>query len=365
MTTVAIAHDYLTQRGGAERVVLAMLRAFPEATIYTTLYDPDGTYPEFQYARIVTSPINHVRFLRRHHRLALPLLPLAARTLRIHEDVVVVSSSGWAHGFHASGKRLVYCYSPARWIYQTETYLGSRPSSTWRGRALLAMRPLLRHWDQRQAARADRYLAISRVVRDRILEVYGRDSEVLPAPHNTDPSATQAPVDELKDWANGGYHLVVSRLLPYKNVDAAVAAFSELPSERLVVVGRGPEKARLRRLAGKNVRMFEDLSDEQIRWVYEHCQTLIAPSNEDYGLTPLEAGAYGKATLALRGGGYLDTIKEGLTGAFFDEPTPVAILEAVTANKTHFWNPDTVRGHADTFGEDRFALRLRQLVADA
>jgi glycosyltransferase involved in cell wall biosynthesis len=364
MTTVAIAHDYLTQKGGAERVVLAMLRAFPDATIYTTLYDPESTYPEFRQARIVTSPLNRVGFLRRHHRAALPLLPLAARTLRITEDVVVVSSSGWAHGFHATGKRLVYCYSPARWIYQTDTYLGTSPGSTWRGRLLLAMRPSLRRWDRRQALRSTRYLAISNVVQGRIRDAYGLPSEVLPAPHSIDASASQDPVEELVDWADEGYHVVVSRLLPYKNVDKAVTAFTGLPAERLVVVGSGPERENLRRICPANVRMVESLTDAQMHWVYAHATALVAPSVEDYGLTPLEAGAFGKPTLALRGGGYLDTVVEGVTGLFFDNASEDDILDTVIRNMAHPWDHDVIRGHVSSFGEERFARRLHQLVVD-
>jgi glycosyltransferase involved in cell wall biosynthesis len=363
MTSVAIAHDYLTQRGGAERVVLAMLRAFPDATIYTTLYDPEGTYPEFRDARIVTSPLNRVGPLRRHHRAALPLLPVAARTIRIREDVVVVSSSGWAHGFSARGRRIVYCYSPARWIYQTDTYLGRPARSSLTGQLLLGLRPLLRRWDKRQAAKADTYLAISREVQRRIRDAYGRDSEVLPAPHSADVAAPQAPVAALEDWAPEGYHLLVSRLLPYKNVDAAVLAFAALPDDRLVVVGRGPERDRLRSLAGANVRMLEGLTDEEIRWVYAHATALVAPSIEDYGLTPLEAGAYGKPTLALRGGGYLDTISEGVSGAFFEHPTPEDIREAVVSNRTRSWDETAIRDHVAAFGEGPFVERLRAIVA--
>jgi glycosyltransferase involved in cell wall biosynthesis len=360
---VAIAHDYLTQRGGAERVVLAMLRAFPDATIYTTLYDADATYPEFRTARIVVSPLDRVGFLRRNHRLALPVLPIAARSLRIEEDVVVVSSSGWAHGFHASGKRLVYCYSPARWLYQTETYLGAPPSSSNAGRALLIIRPLLRRWDRRAAARASRYLAISRVVQDRIRETYGIDSEVLPAPHNAQPAAARVVVPGLASWAADGYHLIVSRLLPYKNVQPVIEAFASLPDERLVVVGRGPERDRLANLATENVRLVQDLDDGQLRWVYANSTVLVAPSVEDYGLTPLEAGAFGKPTLALRGGGYLDTIREGVNGSFFDDASPTAIRRAVVANADRSWDEDLIREHADLFGEDAFIDRIREYVA--
>jgi glycosyltransferase involved in cell wall biosynthesis len=359
---VAIAHDYLTQRGGAERVVLAMLRAFPDATIYTTLYDPESTYPEFRDAKIVTSPLNWFSHFRQNHRAALPLLVLAAQTVRVEADVMVVSSSGWAHGFHGPAKRLVYCYSPARWLYQTDTYLGEPAANSRKGRALLTLRPMLTSWDKRKAGNADRYLAISEVVRERILETYGIDAEVVPAPHSFDASAEQEVVPELADWDDRGFHLVVSRLLPYKNVDKAILAFHDL-DERLVVIGDGPERASLTRSLPENIRLVSGLTDAQMRWSYARCRAVIAPSIEDYGLTPIEAGAYGKPTLALRGGGYLDTVREGVTGLFFDAPVPGAIREAVEANRTHSWDADAIRTEMERFSERHFAERLQSEVA--
>lgn len=123
---IAIAHDYLTQRGGAERVVLSMAKAFPDAAIYTTLYDPEGTYPEFADLNIITSGLNRVPLLRRKHRLALPFLASASNHMFVDADLIIASSSGWAHGFAGTGKRLVYCYSPARWLYLTTSYLGDK-----------------------------------------------------------------------------------------------------------------------------------------------------------------------------------------------------------------------------------------------
>ena len=120
---IAIAHDYLTQRGGAERVVLAMHRAFPEATIYTTLYDPEKTYPEFKDAKIVVSPLNKIGVFRRNHRLALPLLPIASSLMKVPAKKTLVSSTGWAHGFNFAGESFIYCHSPARWLYLSEQYL--------------------------------------------------------------------------------------------------------------------------------------------------------------------------------------------------------------------------------------------------
>jgi len=357
---VAIAHDYLTQRGGAERVVLAMHRAFPEARIHTTLYDPDGTYPEFRDADVVTSPINRIAPLRRDHRAALPLLPYAVSRLSVDADVVIASSSGWAHGVPTTGRKLVYCHAPARWLYQTDAYLGGPASASVRGRALLALSGWLRRWDRNAARSADHYLANSTVVRDRIEAAYGIQADVLPAPYGIDPGGTQAEVAALRDWADG-YLLVVSRLLPYKNVDVAVDAVRGLP-ERLVIVGSGPLESRLRASAPSNVRIITGLADAELRWAYARAHTLVAPSLEDYGLTPLEAAAFGVPTLALRAGGYLDTVDEAANGAFFDTPTADVLRSAIVAARTRRWDPDAIRAHAEGFSEPVFHDRLRRQV---
>ena len=354
---VAIAHDYLTQRGGAERVVLAMLKAFPDATIHTTLYDPDGTFLEFRHANIQVSALNRFATFRRNHRAALPFLPFASSALRIDADLVIASSSGWAHGFPTTGRTLVYCHAPARWLYQSERYLGGDPRRSPTGLALLALRAPLRRWDRRAAARADVYLANSHVVRERIGEAYGIDAEVLPPPFAVDTTGDQEGVPEAADWGEG-YHLVVSRLLPYKNVDQVIEAFRDLP-ERLLVIGAGPMLAPLRAAAPDNVRIATDLTDAQMRWAYAHARALVAASHEDFGLTPLEAGAFGRPTLALRAGGYLDTIAEGVNGAFFDEPTAAAIRAAVVADRGRTWDPAAIRAHVEAFSPKRFVERVR------
>ena len=360
--TVAIAHDYLTQRGGAERVVLTMLEAFPDATLYTTLYDPESTYPEFRDARIVTSALDRFGPLRRHHRAALPLLAAASSRLRVDADVTVVSSSGWAHGFDISGRRLVYCHNPARWLYQADDYLGGSSSRARTGRLALALgAPPLRRWDRRAAVRADRYLANSTTVRDRIKAAYGIDADVVPPPHGVDASAEQEPVPELVPWENLGFSLVVSRLLPYKNVDKVVEAFADLP-DRLVIVGHGPEEQRLRARLGPRMRLVSSLTDAQLRWVYAHAVQLVAPSLEDFGLTPLEAAAFGRPTLALRAGGYLDTIVEGRTGLFFESSEPGAIRRALEEAARTSWSTTALADHAARFTAAPFAARLRDEV---
>lgn len=360
--TVAIAHDYLTQRGGAERVVLAMHRAFPEATIYTTLYNPESTYPEFQDANIVTSPLNRFGVFRRNHRLALPLLAFASKTLRVREDVAVISSSGWAHGFGFNGLKFVYCHSPARWIYFSEQYLGAALWKKPTGWPLWLLRPFLRAWDQKAAAKSAVYVANSSHVQKRVKEVYGREVDVLHPPYGVDAYGPREAIPGLEDFVGGGGHfLLVSRLLPYKNVDQAIEAFRGL-RHRLVIVGAGPLREELINSAPDNVSIVSNLPDGQMRWVYSTCRAVVAPSFEDFGLTPVEGAAYGKPTIALRAGGYLDTVVEGVTGLFIDVPTPESIKNTVIEFSRHDWDESKIRNHAEQFSEHLFIDALRGAV---
>lgn len=166
MRSVAIAHDYLTQRGGAERVVLALLKAFPEAAVYTSLYHREETFPEFRDVEIHATFLNRMKPMRARHRLLFPALAPTFSRLRVPAEVTVCSSSGWAHGVVAAGRKVVYCHNPARWLYQTEQYLGKHPGVA--GLGLKALGPSLRRWDRRLAATAHRYLTTSRVVQVRI-----------------------------------------------------------------------------------------------------------------------------------------------------------------------------------------------------
>ncbi len=353
---IAIAHDYLTQRGGAERVVVALRSAFPDATVYTTLFDPAGTFPEFADMPVVTSILNRSRLLRRHHRLAMPLLAVISSHMHIDADVLVVSSSGWAHGFKCTGRKLVYCHSPARWVYRTSDYVGGKPAGSVKGLVALALRPVLRRWDQVAAHSADRYLVNSRLVRDRVRAAYGIDADVLPPPTSMDPGGPMAAVPELEEWESG-FRLTVSRLLPYKNVSAVVEAFRGL-DEKLAVIGDGPLHSRLGQRLPANVRLIRQVDDAQLRWAYGHCTGLIAASHEDFGLTPVEAGMFGKPTIALRAGGYLDTVEEGVNGVFFDAPAPQEIRSAVRKARSVHWDGEAIRAHADRFARQRFCDRL-------
>jgi glycosyltransferase involved in cell wall biosynthesis len=354
--SIAIAHDYLTQRGGAERVVLSLTRALPGAPLYTSLYEAGLTFAEFRAVDVRTLPLNAIAPLRRNHRLAFPLLAPAFSRLTIEADVAVCSSSGWAHGAHVAGRKIVYCHAPARWLYQSDRYLGdSGPAAR---AALAAMRRPLLRWDRKAALSADRYLANSTWIARAIAEAYGIEAEVLHPPTTIDATAPQEPVAGIEP----GYVLCVSRLLPYKNVGAVVAAFERLPGERLVVVGEGPDEGRLRALAGTNVHFAGLVDDARLRWLYANAQCLVTASYEDFGLTPLEAAAFGKPTAALRFGGFLDTIVEDETGVLFDRPEPSEIAISVARLLAEGRDESRLREHAASFSKERFASRLHEIV---
>lgn len=364
---VALAHDYITQRGGAERVALAMARAFPASALHTALYDPEGTFPEFSTVDVRTMPINRSRMLRRHHRLALPFLAKAVSEYHVDADVLLASSSGWAHGIPTRGRKVVYCHAPARWLYQADRYAGGSADASLRARAVRAamgmLGPRLRAWDQRAAQSADRYLVNSRAVQRAVDEVYGIQAEVLaPPPAPFDLAVRPEPVAGVER----PFVLCVARLLPYKNVDLVIEAVASIPGIELVVVGEGPERARLDELARRvgGTHLVGRIPDGQLRWLYENTVGLVAASYEDFGLSPLEAATFGKATVALHDGGYLDTVVEGRTGVFFETLETASIARSVEQLVTTAWNSDEIRAHARLFSEEAFAARLRAIVDD-
>jgi glycosyltransferase involved in cell wall biosynthesis len=355
---VALVHDYLTQRGGAERVVLALAATFPVAPIYTSLYDPAGTFPEFSPLDVRTLPLNRVAPVRAHHRLALPVLAPAFSRLQVNAEVAICSSSGWAHGARVSGRKIVYCHTPARWLYQADRYLAGQ--SRLSAGVLSLLTPPLRRWDRRAAASAHRYLVNSHAVGQRVHDLYGIEAEVVPPPVDVDLAAERTEVAGIEP----GFILCVSRLLPYKNVDAVTAAFHRLDAHRLVVVGSGPLSDQITAASPDNVTVLGQVSDAQLRWLYASSAGLVAASYEDFGLTPVEAALFGKPTAALRWGGFLDTTVEGTTGVFFDQPDPRLIADAVEQLVATRWSADSLTAHAARFSAGRFTDRIRAVVGE-
>ena len=368
--TVSLVHEYLTRRGGAERRALAMAEALPGAPLHTSLYQPESTSPGFAHVEVRPLGLNRLGVLRKHHRLALSVLAPAFSLLRVDADVVVVcSSSGWAHGVVASGRKVVYCRTPARWLYQAGRYLGGATGAQRGGRrafslaaslALGAAGPPLRRWDRSAAGSAARYLANSTATAELVRRVYGLEAEVLHPGHALAPEGTEEPVEGLEP----GYWLCVARLLAYKNVDVVLEALGRRRGEAVVVVGEGPDRARLRAVCPPGSRLLGGANDAQLRWLYRHARALVSLSYEDFGLTPVEAAAFGTPTLALRYGGSLDTVVEGETGVLVDAPTPALVAAAAGELGATRWDPEALRRHAERFSPDRFAARLRQVVAE-
>ena len=378
---MAIVHDYLTQRGGAERVVLILAKTFPDVRIYTSLYHPAGTFPEFAGLDIRTTPLNRIPLLRSQHRLALPVLAPSFSALRVDADVVLCSSSGWAHGTRTHGRKVVYCYAPARWLYQAERYLGQgqvtlghrsdetqrpappRTDTLRRAAQAIPLRALsrpLRHWDRHAATTAHRYLAISTAVSQAIQGAYGLDAEVLYPPPSLAPAGPARYVEDL----DPGYFLCIARLLPYKNVQVVAQAMKAIPEARLVIVGDGPARSDIQRVAGPNVRFLGQVDDATLRGLYRNSTAIVSASFEDYGLTPLEAASFGRPSVVLRAGGFLDTVVEGRTGIFFDSPDPDKVACAMSTALRRTWDSSYLRAHAEKFSVRSFQHRIRQVVAE-
>jgi glycosyltransferase involved in cell wall biosynthesis len=276
----------------------------------------------------------------------------------VKADVVICSTSGWAHGVQTTGRKLLFVHNPARWLYQRGEYpVGKRH---WQHMAVDSIRHRLRTWDHEAANSADGVLAVSKVVQERIRRAWDMDSTVLHPPHGADPSGTQEPVLDLEP----GFLLVVSRLLAYKHVDAVIGAMVARPHDRLIVVGSGPLGRQLRAGAPPNVRFLTDVSDSQLRWLYANARHLVAAASEDFGLTPLEAMSFGTPAVVLRNAGFLETTVEGETGMFFDRPEPRLIAEAVTRADAEQWSPARLISHAEEFSEPAFRTRIRDVVAN-
>jgi glycosyltransferase involved in cell wall biosynthesis len=358
---LAIVHDYLTQRGGAERVVERFTRVFPGAPVFTSLYDPTSTFEAFRSVEVRTGVLDHLSVLRHHHRAALPLLAPWFAAQQLDADVVLASSSGWAHEVRTTGRLVVYCHAPARWLYQTDRYLRSTGgSSATKGLSRAALGLLgapLRHVDRSAARRASTYVANSTATAALVRTIYHRDAEVLCPPPALDRSGEQRGVLGLDE----GFVLCVARLLAYKHVDAAVAAAVGL-DRQLVVVGDGPERPRLEAIAGSNVRFLGVVDDATLRWCYASAAVLVSVGFEDFGLAPLEAAAFGTPSVARRFGGALDTVLDGATGILLDDVSPASVRWAIRWLCATPPPPPELEAHAASFSAERFAERLRAIV---
>jgi glycosyltransferase involved in cell wall biosynthesis len=350
---VAIVHDYLNQRGGAEKVVLELSNMWPQAPIYTSLYRPDSTFDEFRGRDIRTSFIDRIP-VDRGFRNLFPLYPAAFASFgEIDADVVVASSSGWAHMARSvpGAVHIVYCHTPARWLYR-EDHLSSGGRRSGREVLLAPLGGGLRRLDARAARRADAYVANSEAVRQRVSAAYGLDATVVHPPVG---------IEQLKATPRGERLLVVSRLLPYKRVDLVVDAARKL-GLGLDVVGDGPQLQDLRRRAAADTTFHGAVAGDALTQLLEGCSAVCVAGEEDFGIVAVEAQAAGKPVVAYGRGGARETVVDGVTGILFEEQTLAGVADAIAACANLKTAPEQIAASARRFSAEAFADGLTAVI---
>jgi glycosyltransferase involved in cell wall biosynthesis len=355
---VALVHDYLNQMGGAERVLIAFHEMFPDAPIYTSIYDPQRVDPAFRSMDVRTSFMQKFPGVTKHHQPYLPFYPIAMEKLDLRGyDLVLSSSSAFAKGVitHPETVHICYCHTPMRWCWNYDEYIEREHLGKIARSILPFLITGLRIWDQTSAARVDHFIANSPVVAERIRKYYHRDAVYIPPP----VEASRFPFDPTQQPDD--YFLILSRLVPYKRIDLAIQACNQLQLP-LAIIGGGRDLERLKRLAGPTIRFLGRLPDEQVVHYYTHCRAFIFPGEEDFGITPLEAQACGRPIIAYRAGGALASVVDGVTGIFFHEQTVDSLATVLATFDKHTFNPNVIHNHALEFDTPRFHRRILQFV---
>ena len=355
---VAIIHYWLVTMRGGERVLERLLELFPEADIFTHVYDPEAMSAAIRAHRVQTSFIQKLPGAQRHYQSYLPLMPMALEQLDLRGyDLVISSESGPAKGVIPAPDALHVCYvhSPMRYLW--DHYHDYRAEAGWLKRAVM---PLLCHglrqWDTSSAARVDRVLANSHFIRERVAKAWRREAAVVHPPVD---SALFSPADEIEP----GY-LWVGQLVPYKRADIAIDAFNALGLP-LTVVGDGPQAAMLKKRAGPNIRMIPRLDFAALRRAYARCRALVFTAEEDFGIVPVEVMASGRPVVAYGRGGALDSVVEDRTGLFFADQTSAALVDAVERLERwlpHF-DPAAAMARARDFAPERFDAGVLEALA--
>jgi glycosyltransferase involved in cell wall biosynthesis len=350
---LALVHDYLTEMGGAERVVESLVSIFPGVPLYTSACDRDLLSPRFHGIDIRTTFVQRLTHEKRRTKALFPLLPLAFRTLDLADfDAVLSSSSGFAHHVRPrpDAVHVCYCHNPPRFLWQPHEYFRDQAVlKTVLGPALSAFRRL----DVSAARRVDAYVANSATVAERIGATYGRSAEIIHPPVET---AAYRPTED-----RSGRFLVVARLLPYKRIDLVIEAASRrnLPVD---VIGDGPDLPRLQGQAGDSVRFLGRLPNATVRHAMARCIALVVPGTEDFGLTPVEAQASGRPPVAFAAGGALETIEDGRTGFFFREQRWETVAAAMERAQDVELRPEDLRAASARFDISVFERRLKGFV---
>ncbi len=354
---VALAHDWLTGMRGGEKCLELLCRGFPRAPLYTLLHKPGAVSAAIEAREIRASFLQRVPGIASHYRYWLPAFPLAVRGFApVGADLLISASHCAAKALRVKrpGKHLCYCFTPMRyaWTFHDE-YFGARSVKRALARPVLSA---LRDWDRRVCDRVDRFIGISRHVCDRIKRFYGRDADLVYPPVDTEFYTPGGP-----GARRGDFDLIVSALVPYKRIDLAVRAYAR-GGFRLKIVGTGTETAALRALAAPNVEFLGWRADAEIRELYRRCRMLVFPGEEDFGIVPLEAQACGAPVAAFARGGATETLAADVTGVFFGEQTPEAILDAVARCAARSWDEAAIRRNAERFGAQAYLDGLDRAI---
>jgi len=360
--TVALVHDYLTQVGGAEEVLRVLAAMYPSAPVLTSLAEARVVEALGLVGRVGESPLGRVPGLRGRHRLATPLYPAAFAALGggvASAEVVIADTSAWAHLIPVSAGQLLvaYCHSPARFLYGDDDYLAAADVRGGKRAVLTLATAPYRWWDRRAARRVDLFLANSRNVAERIERIYDREARVVHPPIDV---AALRPSDGIEV---GEDYLVVSRLVPHKRVDLAIAACAATGA-RLTVIGEGRDESRLKAMAGTNVTFRGRLPLDQVRFALQRSRALLLPGAEDFGMTAVEAQAAGRPVIAYGRGGALESVVDGETGILFPDPTVGSLVDAMRRLDALGFDSAAALRNALRFDTAVFEAAIREAVDD-
>ncbi len=360
---IAFVHDFLLRLGGAERVLKVLMDMYPEAPVYTLLYDEKTVGSVFPKERVRPSRLQKFpRFIPGMHKFLFPFMPAAVEDFDFSDfDVVVSSSNAYSHGIvtNLETKHICYYHSPMRYAWDyTHEYLREQQLGLIGDLIVGKMLHKVRQWDFLAADRVDISLANSKTVAKRIQKFYRKEAKVLYPPVDVERFKPQD--------HHEGYFLIVSTLTPYKRIDLAVELFNRL-GKRLVIIGDGPDRRRLERMAAENIDFLGFKSDEVVKTYFENSRAFIFPGMEDFGIAPIEAMACGKPILAYRKGGLTETMIEGETGEFFEEQTVESMEEGLTQlliNEARY-SAAKIAKHAEQFSTEHFKKAMRAVIEHA
>lgn len=367
---VALVHDFLVQYGGAERVLEVLCEMFPEAPIYTLLYDKDRMRGKFADRIIIPSFLQKFpKFLRRRYKYLLPLMPTAPETFDLRDFDLVISSSGaWSKGIvtRLNTVHISYIHSPMRFVWDAnEGYLRQQEKYSKINFFARIILNYVRVWDRMAADRPDYLIANSNYTKARIKKYYGRESTVIYPPVIVNNQETRNNNQKNPNYQSPitNYFLIVSRLSPYKKIDAVVEAFNKLELP-LLVIGEGSQEKYLKKIAKDNVKFLGWQGDEKIREYYAGARAFVFAGVDDFGIAPVEAMSFGVPVLAIRKGGVKETVIEGKTGEFFDAATPEVIADGVRRLMENEKNYDKnfIINRAQEFSKERFTKEFGEYI---